>query len=361
MKDAFALVDKLAAQHTLTREEFLSLFSLRDETSDAYLFEKARAIRTAYYGNEVFVRGLIEFTNFCQNDCYYCGIRKSNHKAERYRLTATQILECCALGYELGYRTFVLQGGEDPYFTDERLVSLVCQIRQDFPDCAITLSLGERSRESYNRLREAGANRYLLRHETANDTHYGRLHPSGMTIAHRKQCLWTLKELGFTVGAGFMVGSPYQTPEALAEDLQFIHELQPGMVGIGPFIPHVDTPFRDMPAGSVPLTLFFIGVLRLMLPSALLPATTALGTADPTGREKGILAGGNVMMPNLSPQDVREKYKLYNNKICTGDEAAECRNCLSGRMHRIGYEIVTDRGDPRTCPTTNPNKKGFHT
>lgn len=360
MKDAFSLIDTLAVQHTLTKEEFLYLFSVRNHDSDAYLFEKARAVRKAYYGNEVFVRGLIEFTNYCKNDCYYCGIRASNRKAERYRLTSTQILECCALGYELGYRTFVLQGGEDPYFTDERLVPLVQQIRQSFPDCAITLSLGERSRESYKRLREAGANRYLLRHETANPVHYGRLHPAEMSFSNRKECLWTLKELGYTVGAGFMVGSPFQTPETLADDLLFINELQPGMVGIGPFIPHVDTPFCDMPAGSVLLTLFFIGVLRLMLPSALLPATTALGTADPTGREKGILAGGNVMMPNLSPQDVREKYKLYNNKICTGDEAAECRDCLSGRMSRIGYEIVTDRGDPRESPNS-PNKKGFNT
>lgn len=361
MKEAYALIDKLATQHTLTKEEFLCLFAVRDQDSDSYLFKKAREVRKAYYGNEVFVRGLIEFTNFCKNDCYYCGIRASNQKAERYRLTTTQILECCALGYEIGYRTFVLQGGEDPYFTDERLVPLVRQIRRGFPDCAITLSLGERSRESYKRLRKAGANRYLLRHETANDAHYGRLHPAQMSLSSRKQCLWTLKELGFTVGAGFMVGSPYQTPETLAEDLLFIHELQPGMVGVGPFLPHVDTPFRNIPAGSVPLTLFFIGVLRLMLPSALLPATTALGTADPTGREKGILAGSNVMMPNLSPRDVREKYKLYNNKICTGDEAAECRDCLSSRMSRIGYEIVTDRGDPRIRPNTVPNKKGFDT
>ena len=260
-------------------------------------------------------------------------------------MTEEEILECCQIGYELGFRTFVLQGGEDSWFTQERLEQIVHEIKVNYDDCAITLSLGERSRESYRRLFEAGADRYLLRHETADETHYASLHPSELSAAHRKQCLWNLKEIGYQTGTGFMVGSPGQTAAHLARDMMFIRELEPHMVGIGPFIPHHDTPFAGEIGGSVELTLFMIGLLRLMLPNLLLPATTALGTIDPQGREKGVLAGANVVMPNLSPTCVRKKYELYDNKICTGDEAAECRACLNRRMENIGYELVVDRGD----------------
>lgn len=338
-------IDKLEETSHLAKEEWIALIENRNETVAEYLFEKARKWQHKYYGNHVYTRGLIEFSNYCKNDCYYCGIRRSNQNADRYRLTSEQILECCQLGYGLGFRTFVLQGGEDGWFTQERLEEIVHAIRERYPDCAITLSLGERSKESYRRLFEAGADRYLLRHETADEEHYRKLHPPELSAAQRKQCLWDLKEIGYQTGTGFMVGSPGQTAAQLAEDLMFIRKLEPHMVGIGPFVPHHDTPFAAEKGGTAELTLFLIGLLRIMLPKLLLPATTALGTIDARGREKGILAGANVVMPNLSPTDVRKKYELYDNKICTGDEAAECRTCLSRRMEGIGYQLVVDRGD----------------
>ncbi|MBR5427224.1 MAG: [Clostridia bacterium] len=281
----------------------------------------------------------------CKNDCYYCGIRAGNRAAERYRLTAEQILDCCAAGYDLGFRTFVLQGGEDPYFTDERICAIVSAIRETYPDCAITLSIGEKDRASYEAFFRAGANRYLLRHETADDAHYALLHPPGMSPENRKRCLFDLKEIGYQVGAGFMVGSPYQTTENIVEDLRFLQRLQPDMIGVGPYLVHKQTPFCDMANGPLDLTLRILSILRLMFPFVLLPATTALGTLHPLGRELGLKAGANVVMPNLSPADVREKYELYENKICTGDEAAECRRCLEQRVKAAGYRVVTDRGD----------------
>ncbi len=343
-----ALIDRLEADRGLDRDGYLALLENRTPETAQALFERARAVRHGVYGHDVFMRGLIEFTNHCKNDCYYCGIRRSNRDAQRYRLTEEQILECCAAGHGLGFRTFVLQGGEDPFFTDEKIVDIVGAIKRNHPDCAVTLSIGEKSRESYKAYREAGADRYLLRHETANAEHYARLHPPELSLENRRRCLYDLKELGYQVGCGFMVGSPHQTNECLAEDLLFIGELQPHMVGIGPFIPHGQTPFAAQRAGSLELTLFLLGILRLMLPGALLPATTALGTIHPQGREQGILAGANVVMPNLSPTDVRKKYMLYDNKICTGDEAAECRQCMNGRMERIGYQMVVSRGDHKS-------------
>lgn len=345
MEQPKQLIDKLEATSRLTKEEWVALIENRNEDVAAYLFEKARKWQHHYYGYRIFTRGLIEFTNYCKNDCYYCGIRRSNRNAERYRLTKEQIMECCQIGYGLGFRTFVLQGGEDGWFTQEKLEEIVRAMKEGYPDCALTLSIGERSKESYQRLFEAGADRYLLRHETADETHYGSLHPSELSARHRKQCLRDLKEIGYQTGTGFMVGSPGQTAEHLAEDLLFIRELEPHMAGIGPFVPHHDTPFAQEMGGTVELTLFLIGLLRVMLPKLLLPATTALGTIDPKGREKGILAGANVLMPNLSPISVRKKYELYDNKICTGEEAAECQECLSRRIESIGYQLVVDRGD----------------
>lgn len=340
-----ALIDKLCLTHRLKRDEWVTLIRERTPAAAEYLFELARAVRIRYYDHNIYIRGLIEFTNYCRNDCYYCGIRKSNGNAQRYRLSKEEILSCCEHGYELGFRTFVLQGGEDGYFTDERLCDIVSSIRTRFPDCAITLSVGERSAESYRRLYEAGADRYLLRHETYDSCHYGRLHPPQLSASHRRKCLWDLKKTGYQVGTGFMVGSPYQTPENFADDMLFLTELNPQMVGIGPFIPHHDTPFANAPGGTAELTVFMLGLIRLLLPRVLLPATTALGTIDPEGREKGVLAGANVVMPNLSPAQVREKYLLYDNKICTGDEAAESLNSLKERMEKIGYHITVDRGD----------------
>lgn len=339
------LIYKLREKQQLNREEWMMLIENRTPELAEELFFQARQVREEIYGKTVYIRGLIEFTNYCKNDCYYCGIRKSNGNASRYRLEETEILECCAHGYELGFRTFVLQGGEDGHFTDERLISLVEAIKKTHPDCAVTLSVGERSYESYGRLYEAGADRYLLRHETANEEHYRKLHPGSLKAENRKQCLWNLKEIGYQVGCGIMVGSPGQTVEHLAEDLFFMKELNPQMVGIGPFISHKDTPFAEEPSGSMELTLYLLGLIRLMLPKVLLPATTALGTIHPEGRELGILAGANVVMPNLSPANVRGKYLLYDNKIATGDEAAEGLENLKKRMKNIGYEIVVSRGD----------------
>jgi len=340
-----ALIDKLERDRQLTQEEFVALISNRNPELDQYLFDKAVAVRHKIYGNDIYIRGLIELTNYCKNDCFYCGIRMSNKNAERYRLTKEQVLDCCRTGYELGFRTFVLQGGEDGYFTDDRLCDMISTIKSKYSDCAVTLSIGEKSDVSYQAYYNAGADRYLLRHETANDTHYKKLHPISMSLSNRKQCLYNLKKIGFQVGSGLMVGSPYQTAENLAEDLLFIKDLKPEMVGIGPFIPHHDTPFAQEPGGTLEMTRFMLGLIRLMLPNVLMPSTTALGTIHPQGRELGILAGANVVMPNLSPKDVRKKYLLYDNKICTGDEAAECRYCLQQKMEGIGYRIKVDRGD----------------
>ena len=338
-------IQKLKETHNLSREEWISLIANRSDVLADELFTEASKIRQQSYGNTIYIRGLIEFTNHCKNDCFYCGIRKSNKNAERYRLSKEEILSCCKTGYALGFRTFVLQGGEDGYFTDKRLCEIVSSIKGLYPDCAVTLSVGEKSRESYQSLFDAGADRYLLRHETFDFTHYGKLHPASLSAKHRQQCLWNLKEIGYQVGTGFMVGSPYQTAENLADDMLFIKQLNPQMVGIGPFIPHHDTPFRDRAAGSLELTLFMLGMLRLMLPKVLLPATTALGTISPNGRELGISAGANVIMPDLSPVDVRQNYLLYDNKLCTGNEAAESLETLKKTMENIGYQIVVSRGD----------------
>ncbi len=347
MDDLQQLVQKLQNTRHLEKEEWAALIRGRTDSLAEYVFSLARKERHQHYGHDVYIRGLIEFTNYCKNDCYYCGIRKSNAGVMRYRLGEEQILSCCSAGYALGFRTFVLQGGEDGWFTDERMVRIVGAIKSRFPDCAVTLSIGERSKESYQALFQAGADRYLLRHETFNAAHYSLLHPSSLTAASRQKCLWTLKDIGYQVGAGFMVGAPGQTPEYLAEDLLFLEKLRPHMVGIGPFIPHHATPFAGEPAGTLEETLFLLGLIRLLLPKVLLPATTALGTIAPNGRELGILSGANVIMPNLSPADVRENYTLYDNKLCTGAEAAAGIQELKDRMRAIGYQIVTDRGDPR--------------
>lgn len=308
------------------------------------LFVEARKTCDAVYGKQVFMRGLIEISNHCKNDCLYCGIRRSA-TCRRYRLSEEQIMECCRTGYGLGFRSFVLQGGEDGWFTDEVMCRVVGNIKREFPDCSVTLSLGERGRESFRRLREAGADRYLLRHETADREHYGRLHPAEMSFDHRMQCLQDLRDLGYQVGCGFMVGSPYQTLETLKKDLCFIEAFRPEMVGIGPFIPAAGTPFENERAGSVEVTLRLLAIIRLMHPHVLLPATSALGTMHPTGRERAIAAGANVVMPNLSPHDTRALYAIYNNKLATGSEAAECAADIRARLKAIGYEVPEDRGD----------------
>ena len=345
MADLRVLIHKLAGTGSLTHGEYVSLIEERTSEAAACLAEKAVEKRQAIYGNTVFIRGLIEVSNICKNDCLYCGIRAGNQNCDRYRLTEEDILSACAEGYGLGFRTFVLQGGEDGHFTDERLTSLLSAIKAAHPDCAVTLSLGERSRESYQRLFDAGADRYLLRHETATKSHYEKLHPTALSFENRMRCLRDLREIGYQVGCGFMVGSPYQTTEDIARDLKFIEDFKPDMCGIGPFIPHKDTVFADRPAGTLELTCYLLSIIRLIHPPVLLPATTALGTIHPEGRELGILAGANVVMPNLSPASVRKKYMLYNDKISDGAESAQSKAELQRRMTAIGYEVVTARGD----------------
>ncbi|MCL2206069.1 MAG: [FeFe] hydrogenase H-cluster radical SAM maturase HydE [Treponema sp.] len=336
------LIDKLEVSKTLSPSEFKRLLSCEDD----YLFERAQRKAQEVYGKKIYIRGLIEFTSYCKNDCYYCGLRKGNEKAQRYRLSQEQILECCKTGYALGFRTFVMQGGEDEFFSDDVLAPILRAIKEEYPDCAITLSAGERSYESYQCLFSAGADRYLLRHETANNEHYRTLHPPELSPENRKKCLADLKDIGFQTGCGIMVGSPGQTLDHIVEDLFFIQELKPHMVGVGPFLPHSDTPYKNEKPGDLRLTLNIVAILRLMIPNLLLPATTALGTLNKEqGRELGIFAGANVVMPNLSPLDVRAKYLLYDNKISTGIEAAEGVADMQKRIKKIGYEIVVSRGD----------------
>ena len=339
------LINKLEKEHSLSLAEYEYLIKNRNEQAARLLAEKAVEARKSVYGNDVYIRGLIEISNICKNGCLYCGIRNGNKNCERYRLTKEQILSCCDEGYPLGFRTFVLQGGEDPFFTDDVVCDIVESIKSRYPDCAVTLSLGEKSYDSYKRLFDAGADRYLLRHETADEEHYKKLHPEDMSFENRMECLHNLKKIGFQTGCGFMVGSPYQTDLSLAKDLKFIEEFKPQMCGIGPFIPHKDTLFSNMPAGTLELTCFLLSIVRLISPSILLPATTALGSIDHIGREKGILSGANVVMPNLSPVETRAKYELYNNKLSSGAETAANKKLLEEQMEAIGYKIVTARGD----------------
>lgn len=338
------LIDKLHKQSYLTREELLNLLENMNKEDLAYLMRKAHEVRMEHYGNKVYPRGLIEFTNYCKNNCVYCGIRGLNKNAERYRLSLDEILSACKEGDRLGYKTFVLQGGEDPFYTDEKIVEVVTEIKKRYPHCAVTLSIGEKSYGSYKKYYDAGADRYLLRHETATKELYEKLHPD-MSFENRRRCLKDLKDIGYQVGAGFMVGLQGQGNEDYVNDLLFLKELQPEMIGIGPFIPQKDTPLANESRGTVETTILMIALIRLFLPDVLLPATTALGTIDPTGREKGLKAGANVVMPNLSPTEVRKKYALYDGKICTGDEAAECRNCIEGRIKNAGFILEMSRGD----------------
>ena len=344
-KKILELIEKLENTHSLTLDEYEYLIENRTDEAAEILAEKARAVREEHYGKAVYIRGLIEIGNICKNDCLYCGIRRGNKNCDRYRLTEAEILECADEGYALGFRTFVMQGGEDGSFSDEFMCSVIEKLKTKYPDCAVTLSIGERSRKSYEKLFSAGADRFLLRHETADKEHYEKLHPKELSFDNRMECLRNLKEIGFQTGCGFMVGSPFQTNRHIAKDLKFIEEFKPQMCGIGPFIPHKDTPFKDYPAGTAEMTCYLLSIIRLIHPKILLPATTALGTIMNGGREKGILSGANVVMPNLSPVSVRKKYMLYNGKISTGDEAAEAVNNLALSMKKIGFEVVTDRGD----------------
>ena len=339
------LINKLEKNGSLSLDEYKHLIDNRNEEYAEILASKAVESRKRIYGNDVYIRGLIEISNVCKNDCHYCGIRAGNRNCERYRLNKEQILSCCENGYSLGFRTFVMQGGEDGYFSDEVMCDIISEIKIKYPDCAVTLSLGERSYESYKRLFDAGADRYLLRHETADKEHYQKLHPENLSFDYRMECLENLKKIGYQTGCGFMVGSPFQTSEHLAKDLKFIEEFKPEMCGIGPFVPHKETVFRDFTSGSVELTCYLLSIIRLISPNILLPATTALGSIDPVGREKGILAGANVVMPNLSPLDARAKYELYNNKLSIGAESAQGKRELEKRMESIGFKIVTAKGD----------------
>ncbi len=338
-------VDALRQEHTLGDSDFLALLALEDPDEEAYLYRQACDVKEEIYGKDVYLRGLIEFTNYCRNDCYYCGIRGGNKNCRRYRMTPEEILGCADRGYAMNFRTFVLQGGEDPYFTDDRMCRLIAALKKAHPDCALTLSIGERSRESYQVLFDAGADRFLLRQETSDPEHYRFLHPEELSLKNRQRCLWDLKEIGYQVGCGFMVGSPGQTPECILKDLRFMEEFDPQMIGIGPFVPHKDTPFKDEPAGTLDETLHLIAIFRLMFPHALIPATTALGTIDPLGREKGILAGANVIMPNISPENARERYLLYNGQVSAAPGEDNVEKEWERRLGKIGARVAVSRGD----------------
>ena len=340
------LIDQLVVRRSLPLEGYEGLLDAYSDQAAARLAQHAVAARRKAYGSRVFIRGLVEVSNWCKNDCLYCGLRASNRSCERYRLAADEILACCEMGYALGFRTFVLQAGEDPLLTDDFVCGVVRAIKEAWPECAVTLSLGERSRESYAALRRAGADRYLLRHEAASPKLYASLHPKAISLENRMRCLQDLRELGFAVGAGFMVGAPGQTAAHLAADLKFIERFQPEMCGIGPFIPHHATPFADEPAGSLGLSCYLLSIVRLICPAVLLPATTALASVQPDGRERVILAGANVVMPNLSPAATRAKYEIYNNKAHTGIESAEGVEGLDASLRAIGYHIEVGRGDP---------------
>lgn len=339
------IIDKLAGTHELTRDEWYTLLDTYTEEDRLYAASLAREVTDRVYGKDIFIRGIVEFSNICRNNCYYCGLRAGNDKLERYRLTEDEIFECCESGYSYGFRTFVLQSGEDLTYDTDTICRIVRRIKEAFPDTAVTLSIGEKTYEEYKAYREAGADRYLLRHETASKPHYERLHPEEMSWDNRIRCLHDLKSLGYQTGCGIMIGSPYQTTDCIVDDMIFMGDFKPEMIGLGPFLPHSDTPFKDEPKGSYELTLFLISLCRLMLPNVLLPATTALGTIKPDGREQGVLAGANVIMPNLSPVKTRDKYMLYDNKICTGESSSECRGCIEKRMEAIGYNVVISRGD----------------
>lgn len=328
-----------------SRNDVLELIKQNKECLSESLVSNAQSVRKQHFGNSIYVRGLIEFSNYCKNNCKYCGIRCMNTNVHRYRLTKEQILECCEIGSKIGFKTFVLQGGDDPGFSDNEICEVVEKIKEKFPDSAVTLSVGERKKSVYKSFFDAGADRYLLRHETANEAHYSRLHPDGMALSTRKQCLFDLKDIGFQVGAGFMVGSPYQTDQNLADDIMFLMELEPHMVGIGPFVPHKMTEFKDFKKGSMSLTLAMLCITRLALPKVLLPSTTALGTIAEDGQVNGILCGANVVMPNLSPMDVRQNYSLYDGKKISGAEAAEGIKELQNRFDKIGYTLDFSRGD----------------
>lgn len=344
-KDALTLLSSFEYDNNLNKKKLNKKEKSEIKELKKYLKEKARKKADKIFGKYIFMRGLIEFTNYCKNDCIYCGIRKSNKNAERYRLNKKEILECCKIGYDIGFRTFVLQGGEDNFFNIERMTNIVKAIKKEFPDCALTLSIGEKEEEYYKELKNNGANRFLLRHETSEDEHYSKLHPAYMSLENRKKCLRYLKNLGFQTGTGMMIGSPFQKLENIAGDLIFMQEIKPEMIGIGPFLPHKDTPFANEKIGELELTLILISVLRLIFPLSLIPATTALGTIKEGGRELGILHGANVVMPNLSPMNVRKKYLLYNNKISTGTESAEGVELLRESIDKIGYILTGARGD----------------
>lgn len=322
--------------HNLTDFSEENLLRLLSEGHPDLISSASRIVHEHFNG-KVYFRALIEISSYCHNGCYYCGLRVGNPLARRYRMSTDQVLRCCEYAASKGYRTFVLQGGEDPIQNDDWMTELVRRVHAEFPECAITLSVGERSDEAYLRFRDAGVDRYLLRHETASPEHYGRLHPASMSLENRKHCLHTLKRLGYQTGAGMMVGSPHQTLQDLVRDLLFLQELGPHMIGVGPFIPAAGTPFENEKSGSISLTLRVLSILRLMFPYANIPSTTALASLQPDGDLLGLAAGANVIMTDFTPPELRAQYAIYDHKSPSDHDLH--------RYEDAGWVISMERGD----------------
>ena len=330
------IIQKAKETHELSRDEIIAL--LKDDSINEELFKAADEVRKKYLGDEVHLRGLIEFTNICKRNCMYCGLRRDNKSLNRYRLSHEEIIDFAKKAVSYGYKTLVLQGGEDDYYTVERLVPIVKDLKA--LGVALTLSIGERPFEEYEALKKAGADRFLLRIETTDKELYEKLDP-GMSHENRIQCLKNLRKLGYEVGSGCLVGLPGQKIESLADDILFFKELDVDMNGIGPFIPNEDTPLKDAEGGQFELALKVMAIVRLLLPDINIPATTAMETLNKQGRVIALQCGANVVMPNVTEGEYRKLYALYPGKICTGDTPAHCRGCISGKIRGIG-RIVSD-------------------
>jgi biotin synthase len=337
-----AVTEILNSPDEIGKEEICRLL-LSEGADRDLLFSCADHTRELHVGNDVHLRGIIEFSNYCVKNCLYCGLRRDNVALERYRMTPEEIMEAAAAGVEAGLKTIVLQSGEDPDFSADVLARLIGSLKDEH-DIAVTMSVGDRNRDEYALMREAGADRYLLKHETADPELFSRLRP-GTTLDGRIRRLMWLKELGFQVGSGGMIGLPWQTVDTIADDILLLRRLDVEMAGFGPFIPHGGTPLAGCAGGSVDMTLKTLAVARVMLPFTHFPATTALGSIDPEGRQRALKCGANVVMPNITPVRYKRLYEIYPNKICVSEEGPiQCLPCITGIIRQSGRSVATDHG-----------------